>query len=71
MKSFWAVPEMRFPTHYVPSDAASVRAARARPGLRQGEGRKVNLVMRFVPAAWVRHVMPGLAFLAFKDQPGG
>jgi len=71
VKSFWAAPEMRYPTLYVPSDASSVRAARARPDLRQGEGRKVNLAMRLVPAAWVRHVIPGLAFVAFKDQPGG
>ncbi|MCE9660681.1 MAG: class I SAM-dependent methyltransferase [Burkholderiales bacterium] len=70
VESFWAAPEMRFPTHYVPTDAASVRAARAAPGLRQGEGRKVNLLMRFVPAAWVRHVMPGLAFLARKGGAG-
>ena len=70
VQSFWAAPEMRFPTHYVRSDAASVRAARARPGLRQGEGRKVNLLMRLVPAAWVRHVMPGLAFVGRKDRAG-
>ena len=70
VKSFWAAPEMRFPTHYVRTDAASVRAARARPGLRQGDGRKVDLLMRFVPAAWVRHVMPGLAFLALKGRAG-
>jgi SAM-dependent methyltransferase len=65
-RSFWAVPEMRFPTAYVPVDAAAVRAARARSEFSQGEGRKVKWLMRFVPAAWVRHVMPGLAFLAFK-----
>jgi SAM-dependent methyltransferase len=68
VRSLWAAPEMRYPAHYVPSDAASVRAARALPDFRQGEGRKVNLVMRFVPAAWVRHVMPGLAFVAFKSR---
>ena len=66
VKSFWAVPEMRFPDHYVAIDAESVSAARARPGFRQGQGRKVNFLMRLMPAAWVRHVMPGLAFLAFK-----
>lgn len=70
VQSFWAAPEMRYPTHYVPSDSASVRAARARPGLRQGEGRKVGLLMRLMPASWVRHVMPGLAFLALKKAAG-
>jgi SAM-dependent methyltransferase len=68
VKSFWAAPEMRFPTHFVPSDAASVRAARSRPDFRQGDGRKVSLVMRYVPAAWVRHVIPGLAFIAIKGR---
>jgi SAM-dependent methyltransferase len=68
VRSFWTVPEMRFPTHYVPSDAASVRRARSEPGFRQAEGRKVSLAMRFVPAAWVRHFMPGLAFLAVKER---
>lgn len=67
VKSYWTVPEMRFPTHYVPTDAESVRRARSEPGFRQAEGRKASLVMRLVPAAWVRHFMPGLAFLAIKD----
>jgi len=67
-RSFWAVPEMRSPTVYIPSDPASVRAARARMELRHGDGRKTNAVMRFVPANWVRHVTPGLSFLAFKDH---
>ena len=66
VKSFWTAPEMRFPTHYVPTDAASVRRARSEPGFRQAEGRKASLVMRFLPASWVRHFMPGLAFLAVK-----
>lgn len=67
VKSFWAVPEMRFPHSYVSSDADSVRSARSRPGFIQGYGRKANLVMPLVPAPWVKRVMPGLAFLAFKE----
>ena len=66
VRSYWAAPEMRFPAHYVPIDTASVSAARSSPGFRQGHGRKVNFLMRLMPAAWVRHVMPGLAFVAFK-----
>ena len=68
LRSFWAVPEMRFPTAYVPVDAASIRAARGQREFVQGEGRKVGWLMRFVPAACVRHVMPGLAFLAIKGS---
>jgi SAM-dependent methyltransferase len=64
--SFWATPEMRFPTHYVPTDAASIRAARRRPGFVQGEGRSTRLLMRFIPASFVKHFTPGLAFLATK-----
>jgi SAM-dependent methyltransferase len=67
-RSYWAVPEMRFPVAYVPVDASSIRAARGQRDFVQGEGRKLRWLMRFVPAAWVRHVMPGLAFLAVKGS---
>ncbi|HEV7913474.1 MAG TPA: class I SAM-dependent methyltransferase [Albitalea sp.] len=66
VRSFWATPEMRFPKHYVPTDAASVRAARRLPDFVQGEGRSARLLMQWVPAAWVKHLAPGLAFLATK-----
>lgn len=68
LKSFWAAPEMRYPTDYVPVDAASIRAARARREFSQGEGRKAKWLMRPVPARWVRQVMPGLAFLGVKGS---
>ena len=64
--SFWATPEMRYPTHYVPTDAAAIRAARQRPGFVQGETRRSKLFMQFIPAALVKHFTPGLAFLATK-----
>ena len=66
-RSFWATPEMRYPTQYVATDAASVRAARVKGNLKQGGGRLVGLLMRFVPARWVRNLTPGLAFLALKS----
>ena len=66
--SFWATPEMRFPTEYVPTDAASIRQARRRPGFIQGEWRSTRLLMRFIPASLVKHVTPGLAFLAVKRR---
>lgn len=66
--SFWATPEMRFPTHYVPTDATSIREARRRPGFVQGEGRSTRLLMRFIPASFVKHFTPGLAFLATKRR---
>jgi SAM-dependent methyltransferase len=64
--SFWAAPEMRYPTHFVPTDAASVRAARKDPTLVQGESRITRLLMPRMPAGWVKHFMPGLAFIARK-----
>ncbi|MBC7834437.1 MAG: class I SAM-dependent methyltransferase [Phycisphaerales bacterium] len=73
--SFWAVPEMRYPDRFVPGDAASIRRARGDRGLVQGEFRSTRLIMPRVPAGLVKHVTPGLAFVASKpaggNGPGG
>lgn len=66
LQSFWATPEMRYPAEYVATDPAAIRAARRRPGFVQGDARSVRLLMKWVPAALVKHVTPGLAFLATK-----
>lgn len=66
--SFWAAPEMRYPTQFVPTDAASVRQARRKPGFIQGEMRSTRTLMRMIPAALVKHFTPGLAFLANKPR---
>lgn len=66
--TFWAAPEMRFPTHYVPTDAASIREARRSPGFVQGDSRSTRLLMRFVPAPLVKHFTEGLALLATKRR---
>lgn len=62
-QSWWAAPEMRFPIRMVPTDPKSVREAR-RAGIRQGDGRAEKLLMSLVPARLVKHVAPGLSFLA-------
>ena len=67
--SFWATPEMRYPAHYVCTDAACVREARRKPGFIQGEGRSTRTLMRLIPASLVKQFTPGLAFLAMKGQP--
>jgi len=67
-RSFWAAPEMRYPTHYVPNDVESIRRARRDAGFVQGDGRLTRLLMRFVPAPWVKHVTPGLTFVATKAR---
>jgi len=64
--SFWATPEMRYPTHYVPTDATSILEARRQAGFVQGESRSTRLLMQFIPASLVKHITPGLAFLATK-----
>ena len=67
-QSFWAVPEMRYPIQYVPTDAESIRRARGTPGFVQGEMRSTRLMMRFIPAGAVKHFTPGHAFLAIKPR---
>ncbi|MES1204673.1 MAG: methyltransferase domain-containing protein [Pseudomonadota bacterium] len=67
LRSFWAAPEMRFPTRMVPTDANSVREAR-RDGVEQGHTRRARMIMPFVPAALVKHITPGLAFLVEKPN---
>jgi SAM-dependent methyltransferase len=64
--TYWATPEMRYPTDYVLTDAKSIRTARARAGFVQGDGRMTRALMRGIPAPWVRHLTPGLAFVARK-----
>lgn len=66
--AYWAAPEMRFPDRYIPLDAASVRAARREGGFRQAGFRSVNMIMRCVPAALVKHFTHGLVFLATKAE---
>ena len=65
VQSFWAVPEMRFPSAFVPIDAASIRAAR-RHLARQGDSRRTDILMRLTPASFVRYFMPGFFFVAKK-----
>jgi SAM-dependent methyltransferase len=62
-QSWWAAPEMRFPDEMIPTDPKSIRAARRR-GLQQGHGRVERLIMSIMPAWLVKHVTPGLCFLA-------
>jgi SAM-dependent methyltransferase len=67
IQSYWAVPEMRFPDRFIPTDAASIRAVR-RTLIRQSNTRATNILMRATPAAIVRYVTPGLFFIAQKSQ---
>jgi SAM-dependent methyltransferase len=65
-QSLWAAPEMRYPTHFVRNDARAIRKARREAGFVQGDRRATRWPMRFVPAPLVKHVTPGLAFVATR-----
>jgi SAM-dependent methyltransferase len=62
-QSWWAAPEMRFPSVMIPVDRAAVRQAR-RNGVIQSNQRAERLLISFIPASLVRHFTPGLSFLA-------
>lgn len=65
-ESYWAAPEMRFPSRYVRTTPAQIRAARADRDFVQGEYAITRSLMRWIPAAFVRHVTSGLTFVARK-----
>ncbi len=60
---YWAVPDMRWPTRYIPFEKAAVREAQRDSTLRLG-GRRLHHLIKMLPATWVKHVAPGLVFLA-------
>lgn len=66
IESYWAAPEMRYPMRLIRTDGASIRNARMDKSWLQGERKATRLLMPWVPAPWVKHVAPGLAFLATK-----
>lgn len=67
-RSFWAAPEMRFPRHYVPTDAAAIHEARRQPEFSSGEGRASRWVMAVIPSSLVKHFTRGLLFVARKSR---
>ncbi len=67
VQSFWLVPEMRFPSTFVPVDRTTIRAARKHL-VRQGESRRTDLLMRLTPASLVQYFMPGF-FVVAKKTP--
>ena len=65
-ESYWAVPEMRFPSAYVPTTTDAIRRARRTLEGPLGESRRTSLALSFVPSGLVKFVSPGLVFLAVK-----
>ena len=62
--SYWATPEMRWPKHMIPFDSKSF--ARERRAVPQGESRRTRAIASLLPGFMIKHVAPGLAFLARK-----
>jgi len=63
---YWAVPDMRWPTRYVPLDDAQVGKAQKNAALSFGS-RRISWLTRKMPASWVKHFAPGLVFLVRKQ----
>lgn len=66
-RSFWATPQIRYPTRFVPADdLTAIREARRDPELVQAESPRLDRIMRRVPARLVKHLAQGLLFQAVK-----
>lgn len=70
LASFWATPEVRFPSEYVSNRPDVIRAARRRREFWAGAGRLERLLMPLVPARLAPHLTPGLVFLARTPGSG-
>jgi SAM-dependent methyltransferase len=62
--SYWATPEMRWPTRMLQFESTDF--ARERRKVPQGESRRTRAISALLPAFLIKHVAPGLAFLARK-----
>lgn len=65
--SYWATPEMRWPTHMVPFESREF--SRQRRKVPQGESRRTGAIASLLPSFTIKHVAPGLAFIARKKGP--
>lgn len=68
VRSFWAIPDVRYPKAFVSSDAKSIRVARTGEQFKRTGSRLERMILPFIPATAVRHVMPGHVFIARKPQ---
>lgn len=64
--SYWATPEMRWPTHMLHFESADF--AQERRKVPQGDSRRIRAIAALLPSSMIRHVAPGLAFLARKKD---
>ncbi|HEX5461233.1 MAG TPA: class I SAM-dependent methyltransferase [Steroidobacteraceae bacterium] len=66
IESYWATPEMRWPTHMVPFESGEF--SRQRRKVPQGESRRTAAIASLLPDFMIKHVAPGLAFIARKTS---
>ena len=62
--SYWATPEMRWPTHMLQFESAEFSQQRRKAP--QGETRVTRAVGSLLPGFMIKHLAPGLTFLARK-----
>lgn len=67
--SYWATPEMRWPTHVLQFERSDF--PRERRKVPQGETRITRAIASLLPAFMIKHVAPGLTFLARKRAAAG
>lgn len=65
-QTYWAVPDMRFPKYYVPTDAKSISYIRRSQNQGWGRTKFARQISQIIPAKLVKYVAPGLVFLARK-----
>ena len=68
IESYWATPEMRWPTHMLRFESDDFAHERRR--VPQGESRRAGAITALLPGFLIKHVAPGLAFLARKSAAG-
>ncbi|MGH7104920.1 MAG: class I SAM-dependent methyltransferase [Acetobacteraceae bacterium] len=64
IESYWATPEMRWPTHMLRFQSSNF--AQERRKVPQGENRRTRAIASALPGFMIKHVAPGLAFLTRK-----
>jgi ubiquinone/menaquinone biosynthesis C-methylase UbiE len=66
IQSYWAAPEMRYPSYYIPTDSNAIAIARRQKDFVAGSSKSTKLIMKYLPNALVKHFTPGLVFVAKK-----
>jgi hypothetical protein len=61
------VPDLRFPTSYVPTDVDSIASARSQKNFVHSHMKSVNLLLSLAPNRSIKHLTQGLVFIASKS----